>query len=104
MTNIYSDIPNHIPDEILEDIISTNHIRIERILSHGHRSPEVGWYDQAEHEWVIVLKGEGVIEFENGQVHTLSEGDFINIKAGIKHKVLSTSPDEVTVWLAVFYR
>ncbi|MGR5470481.1 cupin domain-containing protein, partial [Vibrio astriarenae] len=47
--------------------------------------------------------GEGVIEFENGQVHTLSEGDFINIKAGIKHKVLSTSPDEVTVWLAVFY-
>lgn len=103
MTNIYSDIPNHIPNEIFEDLISTNHIRIERILSYGHHSPDVGWYDQAENEWVIVLKGEGVIEFENGQVHTLAEGDFINIKAGEKHKVLSTSPDEVTVWLAVFY-
>ncbi|ADZ92646.1 cupin domain-containing protein [Marinomonas mediterranea] len=103
MNNVFSDIPKSIPDEIFEDILSTGNIRIERIVSDGHSSPDVGWYDQSEHEWVLVLKGQGVIEFEAGRICTLSEGDFINIEAGTKHKVLSTSPDEVTIWLAIFY-
>lgn len=103
MTNIYSDIPDNLPSEVFEDLLTTKSLRIERILSHGHSSPEEGWYDQAENEWVIVLKGQGVIEFEDGVIETLSEGDFINIEAGVKHKVVSTHPGEVTVWLAIFY-
>ncbi|WP_117234832.1 cupin domain-containing protein [Vibrio maerlii] len=104
MSNLFSNIPEQIPNEVFEDIISTDVIRIERILSKGHCSPDVGWYDQEENEWVLVLKGEGVLEFEFGELVTLSEGDFINIEAGTKHKVKSTHPDRVTVWLAVFYR
>ncbi|WP_343290868.1 cupin domain-containing protein [Vibrio harveyi] len=103
MSSIFSDIPNSISEEIFEDIVSTENIRIERILSHGHSSPDVGWHDQSENEWVIVLKGQGVIEFESGEICALSEGDYLNIKAGVKHKVLSTAADEVTVWLAIFY-
>ncbi len=103
MPNLFSDIPDNIPEEIFEDILSTENIRIERILSHGQSSPKEGWYDQAENEWVIVLKGQGVLEFENGEIVTLSEGNFRNIKAGEKHRVVSTSPEEVTVWLAIFY-
>lgn len=38
--------------------------RIERIVSHGHASPPGFWYDQEEAEWVAVLSGEAVLEFE----------------------------------------
>ncbi len=102
MPNIFSDIPSTLPEEVFEDILATEKLRVERILSYGHSSPAAGWYDQAENEWVMVLKGQGVIEFECGKIVTLSEGDFIHIAAGEKHKVLRTSPDEVTVWLAIF--
>ncbi|MEZ8697176.1 cupin domain-containing protein [Vibrio lentus] len=104
MSNIYSDVPSSIPDEIFNDIIATENVRIERILSHGHSSPEQGWYDQDENEWVMVLEGQGVIEFEDGRLVTLSKGDYINIAAREKHKVLGTDKDAVTIWLAVFYR
>ena len=104
MSNIYADIPSSIPNEIFNDLIVNDNIRIERILSHGHSSPEEGWYDQEEHEWVLVLEGQGVIEFSDGRIVTLSKGDYLNIPAGEKHKVLGTDKDSVTIWLAVFYR
>lgn len=104
MSNIYSDVPSSIPDEIFNDIITTENVRIERIISHRHSSPEQGWYDQDENEWVMVLEGQGVIEFEDGRVVTLSKGDYINIAAREKHKVIGTDRDVVTIWLAVFYR
>lgn len=104
MSNIYSDVPSSIPDEIFNDIITTENVRIERIISHGHSSPEQGWYDQDENEWIMVLEGQGVIEVEDGRVVTLSKGDYINIAAREKHKVVGTDRDVVTIWLAVFYR
>ena len=103
IVNILRDLPNQLFVETFEDILKTPNIRIERILSHGHSSPEEGWYDQDENEWVMVLKGEGILEFEDGKVVTLREGDYVNIPAHVKHKVAGTAPDEVTVWLAVFY-
>lgn len=104
MPNIFSEIPASIPEEIFEDIIATESVRVERILSHGQSSPATGWYDQTENEWVIVLKGQGVIEFNDGRMVTLDEGDYININAGEKHRVVSTSSQVATVWLAVFYQ
>jgi len=91
------------PNEIFEDIISTQTLRIERIVSKGQTSPETGWYDQSENEWVIVLSGFGVIEYANGVKVTLKEGDYLNIKAHEKHRVIETSSDDATVWLAIFY-
>ncbi|ARP40513.1 hypothetical protein K08M4_38520 [Vibrio syngnathi] len=44
MSNIYDDVPSSILDEIFNDIITTENVRIERIISHGHSSPEQGWY------------------------------------------------------------
>ena len=104
MSNIYDDVPSSIPNEIFNDLIANDSVRIERILSHGHRSPDKGWYDQEENEWVMVLEGQGVIEFEDGRVVTLSKRDFINIASREKHKVIGTDKDMVTIWLAVFYR
>ena len=78
-------------------------VRIERIISRGHTSPETGWYDQDKAEWVIVLTGEASIAFENDSVVELKPGDYINIAPHKKHKVISTSSDPETIWLAVHY-
>ncbi len=104
MKNLFSDIPEEIPEELFESILSTQNIKIERIISYDHSSPESGWYDQDENEWVLVLSGYGVIEFDDGREITLKAGDYYNISAHEKHRVKSTAPEEKTVWLAVFYQ
>lgn len=104
MKNIFSDVPTNLPSEIFEDIISTEAMRIERIISDGHITPNNQWYDQVEHEWVMVLSGYGVIAFEDGRQVTLKQGDYINIPAHQKHRVIETAMDTKTVWLAIFYR
>lgn len=103
MNNVFEDIPTSVPSEIFEEIVTTQNLRIERVLSYGQSSPEQGWYDQDENEWVVVLSGFGVIEFEDGREVHLKKGDYLNIKAHEKHKVKATSLKEVTVWLAIFY-
>lgn len=50
MPNIYNEVPSSIPHEIFNDLITNDSVRIERILSQGHSSPEEGWYDQDENE------------------------------------------------------
>lgn len=102
--NLYSAIPDVVPEELFEDIQTGSSVRIERIISDGHSTAADSWYDQEEHEWVSVLKGEGVIEYESGNQVVLREGDYINIPAHVKHRVKSTSATEKTIWLAVFYR
>lgn len=89
--------------EILEDIVRSEHVRIERILSKGQASPEAGWYDQDENEWVVVLQGRGRLVFDDGTEVELDTGSYMNIPAHKKHRVAWTDPDRVTIWLAVFY-
>ncbi len=103
MANIFSNIPSELPNEIFEDIIITEKLRIERIVSKGQTSPDFGWYDQRENEWVIVLSGYGVIEYINGDKVTLKQGDYLHLKAHEKHRVIETSIEDTTVWLAIFY-
>ena len=81
MANIFSNIPAELANEIFEDILITEKLRVERIVSKGQTSPETGWYDQDENEWLIVLSGYGVIEYINGDKVTLKQGDYLNIKA-----------------------
>ena len=102
MTNIFADLPSHLPEELVQTLIDAANVRIERIVSHGHASPADFWYDQAQHEWVIVLKGAARLQFEDGMIE-MKVGDFVNIPAFKKHRVDWTTPDEPTVWLGVRY-
>ena len=102
MNNLFDNIPAELPQELLSILQESSGVRIERIVSHGHRSPEGFWYDQEQHEWVIVLKGSARLQFEDASLD-LKPGDFVNIPAHKKHRVESTSPDETTLWLAIFY-
>ena len=102
--NIFLNIPPELKTEHFQDLFKNNSIRIERIISKGHSSPASGWYDQSENEWVIVLKGSGAIAFADGHEVNLTTGDFIFIPKHQKHRVSWTDPENITVWLAVFYK
>jgi len=102
ITNIFDDLPQHLPKELVQILIRAADVRIERIVSHGHASPTDFWYDQAQHEWVIVLKGTARLQIEDRTVE-MKPGDFINIPAFMKHRIDWTTPDEPTVWLGVRY-
>ncbi len=102
ITNVFDDLPQHLPKELVQALLSAADVRIERIVSHGHASPEGFWYDQDKHEWVMVLKGAARLRFEDRTVK-MGPGDFVNIPAHEKHRVDWTTPDEPTVWLGVIY-
>ena len=102
LKNIFDDLPQQLPKELVQTLIRAADVRIERIISHGHASPADFWYDQPQHEWVIVLKGTARLQFEDGTVE-MKPGDFINFPAHKRHRVDWTTPDEPTVWLGVRY-
>jgi cupin 2 domain-containing protein len=100
--NIYGDIPTDLPVELFTTLVESQHVRIERIVSQGHATPEGFWYDQPEHEWVLLLQGAARLHFEDQTVE-LKPGDSVNIPAHKKHRVEWTAPGDVTIWLAVWY-
>lgn len=103
MNNLFELLPQKLTDEVFETLLQTPQLRIERIVSLGHTSPTEGWYDQAENEWVIVLKGGGSVRFKDNREVRLSYGDYLYIPAHTLHQVTWTDPEEPTIWLAVFF-
>lgn len=101
--NLFESIPSGMSREVFDVLAEKGNFKIERIISKGHSSPESGWYNQEQDEWVIVLKGEAVVVFEEGGDMLLKVGDYINIPAHVKHKVAWTDPGIETIWLAVHY-
>ncbi|NLE30358.1 MAG: DUF1255 family protein [Phycisphaerae bacterium] len=102
--NIFAEIPTTAMEEIVEELVRSKSVRIERIVSTGQITPEDYWYDQDQNEWVIVLKGKAQLLFQTtDQTVSLQAGDYIHIPAHVKHRVTWTSPNEPTIWLAVFY-
>lgn len=102
LNNLFSEIPDKLDNELFEVLLQSKNIKIQRIVSKGHVSPETGWYDQHQNEWVLVVKGEAVITFEHEEV-SLSPGSYMNIPAHSKHKVSWTDPHSETIWLAIYY-
>jgi cupin 2 domain-containing protein len=102
--NLYQQIPDELPREIAECLLSSKNVRIERIISRSHKSETDFWYDQAKNEWVLLLEGEAGLRFkDNDEVVRLVRGMYINIPAHVQHRVEWTAPDRDTIWLVVFY-
>jgi cupin 2 domain-containing protein len=103
-SNLFADLPQHLPEELVETLQATSSLRIERIVSHGHASPEGFWYDQDQNEWVVLLRGAARLRFEGERATMeMTAGSFVNIPAHKRHRVEWTDPTQQTVWLAVFY-
>ncbi len=103
MNNIFDAIPEKFDAEILTRLIDNEAVKIERIVSRGHSSPDSGWYDQNENEWVMLIQGEATLAFADKPSITLCAGDFVNIPAHTKHRVDWTTSETETIWLAVHY-
>jgi cupin 2 domain-containing protein len=85
----------HDAGEQVEVLLRAEGVRIERIVSRGHCSPPGFWYDQHEHEWVIVIEGAAELEFGGpDERRSLQPGDHLLIPAHRKHRVAWTAPDE----------
>jgi cupin 2 domain-containing protein len=101
--NLFADTPSALPQELVEILSESAGVRIERIVSHGHASPEGFWYDQDRAEFVILLRGAARLHLEGDNPVEMNLGDWINIPAHRRHRVEWTTPDEPSVWLAVHY-
>ena len=102
MNNFFDEIPDSVSEEIFTTILQKDKVKIERIVSQGQISPPDFWYNQTEHEWVILLQGEAEVEFTDRKVF-LRKGDFLEIPAHSKHRVTYTSTTPQAIWLAIFW-
>ncbi|MCC7487427.1 MAG: cupin domain-containing protein [Burkholderiales bacterium] len=102
--NLFAAIDTRADREQLVTLLERPGVRIERIVSTGQASPPGFWYDPAEGEWVIVLRGRASLRFEDeSRARVLGPGDFVDIVPRRRHRVEWTALDEPTVWLAVHY-
>ncbi len=97
--NIFANHDQASEGENFLTLFKNSSVNIEKIVSHSHGSPAGFWYDQAEDEWVIVLRGTAALEFAAGEIVEMKEGDYLIIPRGMRHRVARTG--ENTVWLAV---
>jgi cupin 2 domain-containing protein len=91
--------------EVFEQLLAGKQFRVERIVSTGQITPTGEWYDQDEHEWVVLLTGAAKIQIEGREDWLeLSPGDVVNLPAHVRHRVEWTDPECQTIWLAIHYR
>lgn len=103
--NLFSMVPKKLKEEQISELLATDEVRIERIVSRGQACGEDDWYDDEEAEWVIVLSGSARLLLEGEtEPRQLNPGDYIYIPPRKRHRVDWTDPDEITVWLAVHFR
>lgn len=100
--NLFADLPPAAAGEHVASLLARPGVRIERIVSHGQASPPGFWYDQDQTEWVCLMAGlaELLIEGEAAP-RPLRPGDWLEIPAHVRHRVVSTDARQPTVWLAV---
>jgi cupin 2 domain-containing protein len=104
MSSIFDDIPAKLPEELFSTLCRSSSVKIERIVSRGHASPEGFWYDQSSNEFVFVVQGSAGLKLEKRtDPIVLKAGDYLTIGAHVRHRVEWTDTSCDTIWLAVHY-
>ncbi len=105
MDNIFADLPEQLPEELITTLLEKPGIRVERILSQGHSSAPGFWYQQEENEWLLLVQGQAGLRFEKEkQDRQLTAGDTLFINTGVRHRVTWTSEQPPCIWICLFYR
>jgi cupin 2 domain-containing protein len=102
--NLLANIVSSAGNEDISNLLTRPGLRIERIVSTGQASPPGFWYDQEQHEVVVVIAGSAKLRFEQEAAERdLKPGDWLDIPAHCRHRVEWTDPNAATVWLAIHY-
>ena len=103
VANLLRNIPPEAGDELFTALVDRPGLRIERIVSWGHATPDDAPYDQPDDEWVLLVQGAARLWIEDQSEVALGPGDHVLIPARRRHRVVWTTPDEPTIWLAVHF-
>ena len=91
-------------EESMHVLASAETWRLLLIASNDYRSPSGEWMDQADHAWVLVLRGSACIALENpDRIVDLSPGDHLSLSPHRRHRVERTDGDPGTLWLALHW-
>jgi cupin 2 domain-containing protein len=94
--NLFADAAPPADGERCETLLSLRNLVVERIVSSNTIARQE--YVQAQDEWVVLLKGDAVLEVAGDRV-ALGAGDYVLLPAGTAHSVREVS--EGAIWLAV---
>ena len=101
IANLFRNLGDGTGPEQITRLVDRPGVRVERIVSHGHSTPEDQPYDQREDELVFLIRGAARLWIEHQGEIALVAGDYLLIPAHRRHRVVWTTPDGPTVWLAV---
>ena len=93
--NLFADALLPQEGERFEPLLQHRNLVIERIVSSSAITPTE--YVQPQDEWVVLLKGEAVLEVA-GELRELKAGDYLFLPAGMPHAVRRVSAG--ALWLA----
>jgi len=95
---IFEPIADSRNDELFVPLLERAGFKLEQIISYGQASDPGSWYDQDGDEWVLLVRGEAELEFEDERLN-LKGGDYLLIPACVRHRVAYCSQD--ALWLAL---
>ena len=89
-----------IEEEEIVDILKENEdVKIERIISTGQVSD---WMVQEKREYVLLIQGNAVIEFNDKTVE-MKSGDTLFIEKSERHRVVYTSESPCCIWFCIHF-
>ena len=92
-------LPSMKEDEIIDILRESGDIKIERIISTGQVSD---WMVQEKKEYVLLLQGNTVIEFNDKKVE-MKAGDTLFIEKRERHRVTYTSENPCCIWFCIHF-
>ena len=99
MDSLFDNLPDSpLPDELFDPIATGNAFTLKRIISTGQLTD---WHNQADNEWLVILKGSARLLFDGEEEKTLKTGDCLLIPAQKRHRVTYT--ENPTVWLVLHF-
>ena len=102
INSIFGNILSDKENKEFYDIFKNENVRIETIVSNGLTSQKDCWYDLDENQFVMIIEGHAILQFEDKEVE-MFKGSYLNIPKNCKHRIKYISTDKPTIWLAVFY-
>ncbi len=95
--NLLSMIPKKLKQEQFTELVASDNVRIERIVSRGQVCGPDDWYDEQEAEWVLVVSGAARLMFEDeSEPRALNPGDYLYIPPRSTNAILPSSRDAIT--------